>query len=195
MKHLLTELRVAVMTTVALVVLCCGLYPAVIWGLSQVIFPDQANGSLIKQKGTLVGSRLIGQGFSGEAYFHPRPSAAGTGYDPVHSGGSNLGPLSRNLIETVGKRIKAYRHENRLGDTALVPVDAVTASGSGLDPHISVVNARLQAARVADARGMKEESIQKLIANHTECRDFWLFGEPRVNVLTLNLDLDAGEGK
>src|SRR3974390_954195 len=116
MTTILRELRIAIITTLALAVICCGVYPALIWVLSQGIFPDKADGSLIERKGTILGSSLIGQGFSGEAYFRPRPSAAGEGYDPMHSGGSNLGPLSRMLIETIGQRAKAYRRENRLAD-------------------------------------------------------------------------------
>ena len=191
MKLILKELRIAAMATLVLVIICCGIYPALIWGLAQGIFPDKANGSLIERKGVIVGSSLIGQGFSGDRYFHSRPSSAGTGYDSLHSGGSNLGPLSRTLIETVGQRVKTYRQNNHLAATIVVPVDAVTTSGSGLDPHISLLNAQLQVSRVARLRGLSDVEVQKMVSKYTESRDLEIFGEPRVNVLTLNLELDT----
>ena len=139
----------------------------------------------------MLGSKLLGQEFAGAKYFHGRPSAAGAGYDGTSSGGSNLGPLSRDLIDAVGRRAANYRSENNLAAGAAVPVDAVTASGSGLDPHISVSNALLQMPRVAKARGLGVEEVRRRMLKHTEGRDLRIFGEPRVNVLMLNLDLDG----
>jgi K+-transporting ATPase ATPase C chain len=172
-------------------VLLCGVYPLLVWAAGEALFPREAGGSLVRVGGSIAGSSLLGQGFSGPAYFHPRPSVAGGGYDASSSGGSNLGPTSKLLIETVRERIAAYRTENRLASGVPVPVDAVSASGSGLDPHISVANALLQARRVAGARGLSEESVKGRIAVHTEGRTLGLLGEPRVNVLMLNLDLDG----
>ncbi len=191
MKDLFSEIRGAVMATLALAVVCCGLYPLVVWGIAQAVFPDKANGSLITDaKGTVVGSKLLGQGFTGEKYFHPRPSAAGNGYDAANSSGSNLGPTSQKLADAVKERVEAYRKENGLKDTDAVPADAVTASGSGLDPHISSRNAELQAPRVAKARNLSVDKVLELIRAHTDRADFGLLGEPGVNVLTLNLALD-----
>lgn len=189
MKDLMKEFRTAALATASLAFIVCCLYPICVWGLGQLLFPGQAGGSLLTETGTVVGSRLIGQGFSGREYFHPRPSAAGAGYDAAASGGSNLGPLSKKLIESVGQRVSAYRQENSLARDALVPVDAVTASGSGLDPHISPANAFLQAPRIARERGVSLESVQKKIQEHTQGRDLFVFGEPRVNVLMLNRSL------
>jgi K+-transporting ATPase ATPase C chain len=163
----------------------------VLWVLSQGLFPESANGSLLIRKGTVIGSSLLSQGFTDPKYFHPRPSAAGQGYDAASSGGSNLGPLSQKLIETVKQRIKDYRVENELSPDAPVPADAVTSSGSGLDPHISVANALLQAKRVSKARKISVEMIRKKIEIHTEGRTLGILGEPRVNVLMLNLDLST----
>ena len=191
MKALITELRIAIVSTIALAVILCGIYPAFVWVVAQGFFPREANGSLITEKATVIGSRLLAQGFTGERYFHPRPSAAGQGYDAISSGGSNLGPISQKLIDTVKQRVADYRKENGLGPDAPVPADAVTTSASGLDPHISVQNALLQARRVAYARGMSDEGIRKRIEEHTEGRTLWIFGEPRVNVLKLNLALDG----
>jgi potassium-transporting ATPase KdpC subunit len=137
------------------------------------------------------GSKLLGQGFTGARYFHPRPSAAGNGYDAANSGGSNLGPTSQKLHDAIKERIAAYREENRLKENESVPADAVTASGSGLDPHISLSNAELQGARVARARGLSEEEVHGLIKQHTEGPDLGILGDPGVNVLTLNLGLDS----
>jgi potassium-transporting ATPase KdpC subunit len=191
MKALFSEIRVAVMATLVLSAVCCGLYPLVVFGIAQVAFRDKANGSLIvDQDGTVHGSRLLGQGFSGENYFIPRPSAAGNGYDAANSGGSNLGPTSQKLNDALKERIAAYRAENGLKDTHSVPADAVTASGSGLDPHISVRNAQLQAPRVARARKVDLEKILKLIRANTDPADFGILGEAGVNVLELNLALD-----
>ena len=161
MKDLFSEIRGAVVSTLVLAVVCCGLYPVVVWGIAQVAFPDKANGSLIIEKdGTVRGSKLLGQNFTGEKYFHPRPSAAGNGYDAANSSGSNLGPTSQKLNDAIKDRIAAYRKENGLPDTEPVPADAVTASGSGLDPHISLHNAELQVARVAKARGLNEAKVK-----------------------------------
>ena len=191
MKALITELRIAIVSTIALAVILCGIYPAFVWVVAQGLFPREANGSLITEKGTVTGSSLLAQGFTGERYFHPRPSAAGQGYDAISSGGSNLGPISQKLIDTVKQRVADYRKENGLGPDAPVPADAVTTSASGLDPHISVQNALLQARRVAYARGMSDEGIRRRIEEQTEGRTLWIFGEPRVNVLKLNLTLDG----
>jgi K+-transporting ATPase ATPase C chain len=189
-KSIINELRISFIATVCLAVLLCGIYPALVWAVAQGLFHSQANGSLVSVKGQVIGSSLLAQRFAGTGYFHPRPSAAGDGYDAVNSGGSNLGPTSQKLIDTVKERIAAYRAENTLAPGVLIPADAVTASGSGLDPHISLRNALLQAERVAKSRGINEAVIQKKIAAYTEGRDLMIFGEPRVNVLMLNLDLD-----
>lgn len=192
MKYMLSQLRISLIAVVTLAVFLCGIYPVVVWGLAQILFPDAANGSLIKLDGKVVGSKLLEQNFTGTQYFHPRPSSAGdAGYDAANSGGSNLGPTSKKLIEGVKNRIDAYRAENNLDAETLVPADAVTASGSGLDPHISLRNAYLQAPRVAKARGIDENTVREKIKNHTEGRELGILGEPRVNVLKLNLALDA----
>lgn len=192
MKTFLSELRSAVLVTLCLAVVCCGLYPLVVFGIAQALFPQKANGSLIRDgKGQVVGSSLIGQPFSADKYFHSRPSAAGNGYDAVSSGGSNLGPTSQKLRDSIAQNVSDYRSQNGLGTNALVPADAVTASGSGLDPHISPENAQLQAARVAKARGMDVSKVRALIAQHTNEPDLGMLGEPGVNVLELNLALDA----
>jgi K+-transporting ATPase ATPase C chain len=192
MKDLITQLRTSLIATILLALILCGVYPAVVWGIAQFIFPHKANGSLILRPGKIIGSELLGQYFSDPKYFHPRPSAAGeVGYDGARSGGSNLGPTSKRLIEAVQERVERYRSENGLPQTLPVPADAVTASASGLDPHISVKNAELQARRVAKARGLTEEHTLTKVRTHTEGRDFGVLGEPRVNVLKLNLSLDA----
>jgi len=191
MKNIFKEIRVSLMATLSLAVILCGLYPLTVWLLAQGLFPDKANGSLIMRSGKIMGSNLISQGFTDPKYFHPRPSAAGQGYDAVHSGGSNLGPISKKLIDEVRQRIADYRIENNLSPDALVPADAVTASASGLDPHISLRNALLQAPRVARARGLSVIAIRNQIELYTEGRDLKIFGEPRVNVLMLNLALDG----
>ena len=191
MKDLVAELRASIAATLLLAVLCGGIYPAAVWAIGQGFFPDKANGSLVRSNGKVVGSALIAQGFSGPAYFHPRPSAAGEGYDAANSGGTNLGPTSKKLIGDVKLRIAAYRAENGLPSDTAVPADAVTSSASGLDPHISVRNALLQAARVAKARGIGEKDVLAKVGAHTEGRTFGFLGEPRVNVLTLNLALDG----
>jgi potassium-transporting ATPase KdpC subunit len=191
MKEVLGQLRISLVAVLSLAVLVCGVYPLLVWAVGQVLFPREAGGSLVRVGDVLAGSSLISQGFAGPAYFHPRPSAAGAGHDAASSGGSNLGPTSRRLIETVRGRVDAYRAGNRLASGVPVPADAVTVSGSGLDPHISVPNAFLQARRVAEARGIGEEAIRERIAAHTEGRTLGLLGEPRVNVLMLNMDLDG----
>ena len=179
------------MATLALAVVCCGIYPLVVFGLGQTFFHDKANGSLLKDSaGTIRGSRLLGQQFTSEKYFQSRPSAAGSGYDATSSGGSNLGPTSSNLVATITQRIADYRTQNGLATNAPVPADAVTASGSGLDPHISVRNAELQAPRVAKAKSLPLERVLKLIQASTDRADIGFLGEPGVNVLALNLALD-----
>ena len=192
MKTLLSELRRAVLATLILAVACCVLYPAVVYGLSQCLFRHQANGSLVVDAhGTVIGSRLIGQPFSADQYFHSRPSAAGNGYDSTSSGGSNLGPTSQKLRDAIAQNVADYRASNGLGTNAPVPADAVTASASGLDPHISLENAGLQAGRVARARGLALDQVRALMAQHTDPADLGILGDPGVNVLELNLALDA----
>jgi K+-transporting ATPase ATPase C chain len=193
MKNLLTELRISLIATLSMALLLCGLYPALVWVMAQGIFHNEANGSLIIRSGKIVGSSLLAQGFTAAKYFHSRPSAAGSGYDAANSGGSNLGPLSRKLMDGIEQRVSEYHARNGLSPDTRVPVDAVTASGSGLDPHISMGNALLQAPRVARARGLSEETVQRKIAARTEWRFLGIFGEPRVNVLLLNLDMDEGK--
>lgn len=167
------------------------MYPLIVFGISQALFRDKANGSLIvDQNDTVRGSKLLAQGFTDARYFHPRPSAAGNGYDASSSSGSNLGPTSQKLNDAIKDRIAAYRTENGLKETDPVPADAVTASGSGLDPHISLQNAELQISRVAKARGIAEEKVRDLVQQNTDGRDLGVFGEPGVNVLELNLALD-----
>jgi K+-transporting ATPase ATPase C chain len=268
---MLTHLRVSVIATIVLAIIVCGIYPLIVWGLSQVMFHDKANGSLIKDaSGTVIGSKLIGQNFSDAKYFHPRPSAAGNGYDPTASGGSNLGPTSKKLLNGTTKpttlptklasgdyapgpdavdydgiklRVVGYCDDNNIAyelarekkddagnvvertvvdpktfktdkgdydqvklvnafndDVPLtikaakpVPADAVTASASGLDPHISVENAEIQIGRVAAARKMSPDAVRKLVAEHTDGRDLGILGEPGVNVLMLNIALDELE--
>jgi potassium-transporting ATPase KdpC subunit len=193
-KEILMEVRISLAAALCLAVLLCGAYPLVVWAIAQSAFSHQANGSLIRSGDQVAGSVLLAQPFAGPTYFHPRPSAAGEGYDAANSGGSNLGPTSRKLIDSVKARIADYRAENNLGPQTLIPADAVTASGSGLDPHISVKNALLQAGRVAKARGIGEADIRERIAARTTGRDLGVFGESRVNVLLLNLDLDGKRG-
>lgn len=191
MKTFFSEIRGAIMSTLGLAVVCCGLYPLVVFGIAQLAFRDKANGSLIVDaSGTVRGSRLLAQGFTDPKYFHPRPSAAGTGYDAANSSGSNLGPTSQKLKDVIKDRIEAYRKENGLTARQEVPADAVTASGSGLDPHISPRNAELQVARVAKARGLGEDKLRELIRQYTEGRDLGILGDLGVNVLQLNLALD-----
>ena len=195
MKTLCAQIRPAILSTLVLAAVCCGLYPLLVFGVAQVCFPRQANGSLVVDAaGVVRGSWLLGQGFTGDRYFHPRPSAAGTnGYDAANSCGSNQGPTSEKLKIAVGNRIAAYRAENRLPATAPVPADAVTASGSGLDPHISPASAWLQLDRVARARRLAPERrarLEHLVATLTEPPQWGIFGESRINVLRLNLEVD-----
>jgi K+-transporting ATPase ATPase C chain len=178
----------AVLVSVVLTLLLGVAYPLAVTGLSQLLFPDQAHGSLLRRDGRVVGSRLIGQAFSGPGYFHSRPSAAGAGYDPMASGGTNLGPTSHKLVvEQIGTAAAAARGN----PGAPVPVDLVTSSGSGLDPHLSPLAVEFQVSRVARERGMPEDVVRQLVSRHTEGRQWGVLGEPRVNVLELNLDLDA----
>lgn len=196
MKALFTEIRGAVAVTIIFAIVCCGLYPLVVFGIAQVAFANKANGSLLVDKtGIVVGSRLLGQGFTGEKYFHTRPSSAGNGYDAANSSGSNLGPTSQKLSDSIKDRIDGYRKENGLGGTDSVPADAVTGSGSGLDPHITLRNAELQVRRVALARGMNENTVKRLMQDNIDGRDLGMLGEEGVNVLALNLALDSLPGK
>jgi len=195
MKPLFAELRAAILVTLMIGVVGCGLYPLVVLGIAQLLFPAQANGSLIVgPDGTIRGSRLIGQLFTGDKYFQSRPSDAGANgmsYDPTSSGGSNLGPTSQKLRDTIAQALAAYRHENGLATNASVPGDAVTASASGLDPHISPANAGLQAPRVARVRGLSLQQVQGLVQQYTDTPRPGFLGDPGVNVLELNLALDG----
>jgi K+-transporting ATPase ATPase C chain len=191
MTKLLETARAALLANLALALLCCGAYPLLVWGAGQALFPRQAQGSLIQGKDGVWGSSLIAQEFKGAGYFHPRPSAAGNGYDAMNSGGSNLGPMSQKLYDSVTITAKAYREENGLPPEAAVPADAVTCSGSGLDPEITPANAQIQAPRVAKARGMSLEAMQAKVAAHSKGRALGFMGEPTVNVVELNADLDG----
>jgi potassium-transporting ATPase KdpC subunit len=184
------HLRTAILMTLVTTVFFGLLYPLAVTGLSQLFFPAQANGGMIVQRGQIVGSRLIGQPFSSTWYFHPRPSAAGNGYDPVtpSGGASNLGPTNHQLVDRVKGDVEKLHAEN---PGAPIPVDLVTTSGSGLDPEISPAAAEFQVPRVARERHMSESDLRALVAKHMLGRQFGLFGEPRVNVVELNLDLDA----
>jgi K+-transporting ATPase ATPase C chain len=192
MKTFLKEVLTSVRATLVFAVLLCGVFPLVIFGAGQLFFPRQANGSLIESNDRrIIGSELLGQNFAGAKYFHPRPSAAGAnGYDAANSSGSNLGPTSQKLMDAVKQRAESYRAENALAADALVPGDAVTASGSGLDPHTSVKNAELQAPRVAKERGLSLDAVKAEIAKATHGRSLGILGEPGVNVLRLNIALD-----
>jgi K+-transporting ATPase ATPase C chain len=181
------QLKIAIWFTVVTTVLCGIAYPLAVTGLAQLLFPAQANGARIEKNGTVLGSRLIGQPFSSPRYFHPRPSAAGTGYDPQASGGSNLGPTNRLLLERVRADVVKLQAEN---PGVPVPVDLVTASGSGVDPDISPAAAEFQIPRVARERRMAETALREVVAQFTRGRQFGVLGEPCVNVLELNLALD-----
>jgi potassium-transporting ATPase KdpC subunit len=192
MKEFISEIRGAVMATIILAMVCCGIYPLVVYGIGEVLFRDKAEGSLITDaKGNVVGSRLIGQSFTADKYFHSRPSAAGNGYDATSSGGSNLGPTSKKLADSIAQNVADYRSQNGLATNAPVPADAVTASASGLDPHISVANAELQAPRVAKVRNRQTADVLALVHQHTDSPGLDFLGDPGVNVLELNLALDA----
>jgi K+-transporting ATPase ATPase C chain len=183
-KNLITAVLMTVVTTLLLGVA----YPLLVTGLAQALFPDKANGQLVERHGKIVGSRIIGQAFSAPGYFHGRPSAAGTGYDAANSGGTNLGPTNRKLVDAVKAAVDAAKKEN---PSAAVPVDLVTSSASGLDPHISPAAAAFQVPRVARERGVSESDVRRVVEAHTEGRQLGLLGEPVVNVLELNLALDA----
>ena len=179
------------LTSVALLTLITGcVFPLVLWSLGQSTFPSQAGGSLVTDKGAVVGSRLIGQAFSRPEYFQPRPSAAGNGYAASSSSGSNLGPSNPKLAQDVRQFAADYRKANALAPDADIPIDAVTRSASGLDPHISPANAALQVARVAGTRGLADAAVRRVVTEHTQGRQLGFMGEPRVSVLELNLALD-----
>ncbi len=190
--NILKEFKISAIVTLIFLVICCGIYPLVVFAAGQLLFSKQANGSLVQDAdGKPVASTLLGQTFSADKYFASRPSAAGTGYDSTNSSGSNLGATSQALHDAVKQRVSDYRKANNLPETQVVPADAVEASGSGLDPHISVKNALIQLPRVAKARGIGEDDLKKLVALYTDGRDFGILGEPGVNVVKLNLALDG----
>jgi K+-transporting ATPase ATPase C chain len=192
MKPLISQLRPAMMSTLILAVVCGGIYPLVVWGGAQWLFPRQANGSLLRSSdGTVQGSERIGQGFTGPEFLHPRPSAAGAGYDAANSGGSNLGPTSQKLRDTLKERVVAYRAENGVPEGVAIPADAVTASGSGLDPHISQQNAELQINRIARVRSIRPDRVREVVVRCTDQPEIQFLGVPGVNVLKVNLALAA----
>jgi K+-transporting ATPase ATPase C chain len=191
MRALLRQLRPAILITIVFTVVCGVAYPLLSTAIGQVAFHHKANGSLIRRDGVVVGSELIGQTFTAPQYFHSRSSAAGAGYDASASSGSNLGPTNPDFLSAVKDRVDAYRKENGLAADAMVPVDAVTASASGLDPHISIANARLQINRVATERGLDVAVVEQLVKKYTDGRQLLVLGEPGVNVVELNLALDA----
>jgi K+-transporting ATPase ATPase C chain len=196
MKTILNELKVSVLVTVVFAVLLCGAYPIVVWAGAQALFPAKAGGSLVVDRdGTVRGSTLLAQNFSSDRYFQPRASAAGTGYDATSSGGTNFGPTSQKLSDSIKAAVAAYRTSNGLSADAPVPADAVTSSASGLDPHISPENAAIQATRVAKARGLPLDRVLALVSRYTEGRDLGIFGDPGVNVLRLNIALDADQAR
>ena len=190
--NILKEIKTSLIVTAVLIIICCGIYPLVIFGAGQLLFPKQANGSLVlDDQGKPIASTLLAQNYAADKYFNPRPSAAGTGYDSTSSAGSNLGATSQALHDAVQQRVSDYRKANNLTADQLVPADAVEASGSGLDPHISLKNAALQLPRVAKARGLSEDDLKALVAKYTDGRDFGILGEPGVNIVKLNLALDG----
>lgn len=187
------QIRISIVSIFILTLIFGLAYPLLIWGLGALFYPHHANGALIERSGVIVGSKYIGQNFSDPKYFHGRPSDAGkNGYDAMKSGASNLGPTSAELIKILEERIQNYRLENHLPPTIKIPSDAVTSSGSGLDPHISLDNADLQAERVAATRNLPIATVKKAIRQSSSKRSFGIFGEPRVNVLMLNMALDSG---
>lgn len=189
---MLRQIMNAVRIFVVLTVICGLIYPLLMTGLAQAVFPFQANGSIITRDNAPVGSKLIGQNFAGSGYFHGRPSSAGEkGYDATSSSGSNLGPTSKKLMDTVSGNLKQVREDNGLNESAQIPSDMVLASGSGLDPDITPAAAYLQVERVAKERKLETGEVQQLVAKHIQGRQWGIFGEPRVNVLELNLALDA----
>jgi potassium-transporting ATPase KdpC subunit len=190
MRPFLRQLFPAVVALGVFTLVLGVVYPLVVTGIARAIFPRQAGGSVVERDGGPIGSELLGQQFTSAWYFHPRPSAAGNGYDAGASSGSNLGPRHPDLLATVEQRVAGYRADNGLGPEVAVPVDAVTTSGSGLDPHISIANARLQAPRVALERGVAVEVVLDLVDEHTDERALGVLGEPGVNVLAVNLALD-----
>jgi len=212
MRSLIRETFVSLRATFVIAILGCVLYPLAVYAIGHTVLRHEADGSLVDKQGNpaspedAVGSSLLGQGFKAPEYFHPRPSAAGAGYDAANSGGTNLGPISEKLLHGaaddpntkdvdesftgIQQLVADYRAENKLSPDVLVPADAVTRSGSGLDPDITPANAGLQSARIADARGVKVEEVQSLLARETKGRQWGLFGDPRVNVLEINLALD-----
>jgi len=181
------NLLIAVLMTIATTILLGLVYPLAMTAIAQAIFPDKANGQLVMREGRVIGSRIIGESFSSPGYFHGRPSAAGAGYDAANSAGTNLGPTSRKLVDAVKTAVAAAQKEN---PSAPVPIDLVTSSASGLDPHLSPAAALFQAPRVAAARHASEADVRRLVEAHIEPRQFGFLGEPRVNVLELNLALD-----
>jgi K+-transporting ATPase ATPase C chain len=201
MKNIFAEFGRSIVATIFFAVILCGVYPLVVFGAAKLLFPHQAGGSLLVDKsGAVRGSALLAQNFTGTQYFHPRPSAAGAnGFDPTSSSGSNLGPTSSNLVANITANIATYRADNNIATNSpiynMIPADAVTESASGLDPHISPANAEIQIARVAKARGISEDRVRELVKQNTSGRDLGLFGEPRVNVMTLNFALDGLSAK
>jgi K+-transporting ATPase ATPase C chain len=184
------HLRPAILGVIFLTLLTGCIFPLGLFGVGRLLFRGQVDGSLLTRGGIVVGSQLIGQDFTGPQYFHPRPSAAGTGYDGVSSGGTNFGPSNPKLIEDIRKLAEEYRRNNGLAADATIPIDAVTRSGSGLDPHISPANAALQVSRVARARVVSEDVVRRLLTEHTQGRQLGFLGSPRVSILDLNLALD-----
>jgi K+-transporting ATPase ATPase C chain len=194
MKNIFAEFVRSIAATLFFAIILCGLYPLIVYGVAKTFFPYQTYGSLLVDKSGVRGSALLAQNFTGAKYFHPRPSAAGAnGFDATSSGGSNLGPTSSNLVANITQNIATYRSDNGLvipQSGTPVPADAVTASGSGLDPDISPANAELQVSRVAGARGISEDRVLEFVKQNTRGRDLGVFGEPRVNIMTLNFALD-----
>lgn len=190
MNATVKEFIIAIRGYLVLTLICCVAYPLAVYAAANALFRDKAEGSLVDRAGVIVGSELIGQNFTGATYFQPRPSAAGSGYDGMASSGSNYGPSAPQLLEALQARVAAYRELNAVPEGVLIPSDAVMASGSGLDPDISIANALLQSDRVAKARGLEATFVRELVQAHVQGRDLGFLGEPRVNVFRLNLSLD-----